>query len=261
MKSSKLSSISLCFILICIIFFPQKSFSCGSCNPRKGGKHSTKPPVTVPKLPVPPVTVPKLPVPPVTVPKLPVPPVTVPKLPVPPVTVPELPLPPVGGLPIPPVGGLPIPPVGGLPIPPVGGLPIPPVGGLPTLPLPPLPIVGPLLPPGTTPPSSGGKDCPPPPGSHKSPPGTGKATCPIDTLKLGACVDLLGGLVKIGLGDPAVNKCCPILKGLAEVEAAACLCTTLKLKALNLKLFFLPVAKTHLRATLAPSEKFSPVKG
>ncbi|ESQ51163.1 hypothetical protein EUTSA_v10022809mg [Eutrema salsugineum] len=149
----------------------------------------------------PPVTIPKLPVPPVTVPKVPVPPVTVPKVPVPPVTVPELPL--------------------------------PPVGGLPTLPLPPLP--------GTIPPATGGKDCPPTPGSEMPPSGSGKATCPIDTLKLGACVDLLGGLVKIGLGDPAVNKCCPLLKGLVEVEAAACLCTTLKLKALNLKLY-VPVA-------------------
>ncbi|KAF2537901.1 hypothetical protein F2Q68_00019152 [Brassica cretica] len=199
MESSKLSSLSLCFILICIIFFPQQSFSCGSCNHRKGGKPSIKPPVTVPKLPVPPVTVPKLPVPPVTVPKLPVPPVTVPKLPVPPVTVPKLPVPPVTvpKLPVPPVTvpELPLPPVGGLPIPPVGGLPIPPVGGLPTLPLPPLPIVGPILPPGTNPPTPGGKDCPPPPGSHKPPSGTGKATCPIDTLKLGACVDLLGGFV------------------------------------------------------------------
>ncbi|CAD5318339.1 unnamed protein product [Arabidopsis thaliana] len=119
-------------------------------------------------------------------------------------------------------------------------LPIPPVVG-PNLPLPPLPIVGPILPPGTTPPATGGKDCPPPPGSVKPPSGGGKATCPIDTLKLGACVDLLGGLVKIGLGDPAVNKCCPLLKGLVEVEAAACLCTTLKLKALDLNLY-VPVA-------------------
>ncbi|XP_010488821.1 PREDICTED: pEARLI1-like lipid transfer protein 2 [Camelina sativa] len=235
------------------------------------------PPVTVPKLPVPPVSglpippVSGLPVPPVTVPKLPVP-----KIPVPPITVPSLPsklpvpkLPvlPVSGLPIPPVSGLPVPPVtvpklpvpkipvppitvpslppklpvpklpvppvSGLPIPPVSGLPVPPVVG-PNLPLPPLPIVGPILPPGTKPPAPGGGDCPPPPKS-------GKATCPINTLKLGACVELLGGLVKIGLGDPTVNKCCPLLKGLVEVEAAACLCTTLKINALDLKLY-VPVA-------------------
>ncbi|KAK8501326.1 hypothetical protein V6N13_027025 [Hibiscus sabdariffa] len=85
------------------------------------------------------------------------------------------------------------------------------------------------LPPVTTkPPSGKGKPCPSPPS---------KDTCPIDTLKLGACVDLLGGLVHIGLGDPVVNQCCPVLAGLAELEAAVCLCTTLKLKVLNLKIY------------------------
>lgn len=63
------------------------------------------------------------------------------------------------------------------------------------------------------------------------------ATCPIDTLKLGACVDLLGGLVHIGLGDLVVNTCCPVLAGLVEVEAAVCLCTTLKLNVVNLNIY------------------------
>ncbi|CAI0470037.1 unnamed protein product, partial [Linum tenue] len=71
--------------------------------------------------------------------------------------------------------------------------------------------------------------CPPPPAK--------KEICPIDVLKLGACVDLLGGIVHIGLGDPVVNKCCPVLAGLVEVEAAVCLCTTLKIKALNLNIY------------------------
>ncbi|KAE8665358.1 hypothetical protein F3Y22_tig00112632pilonHSYRG00066 [Hibiscus syriacus] len=62
------------------------------------------------------------------------------------------------------------------------------------------PIVKPPidLPP-VTPPSGKGKP-------FQSPPT--KDTCPIDTLKLGAYVDLLGGLVHIGLGDPVVNQCC-----------------------------------------------------
>ncbi|KAH6817346.1 Bifunctional inhibitor/lipid-transfer protein/seed storage 2S albumin superfamily protein [Perilla frutescens var. frutescens] len=172
---------------------------CGFCS---------KPPPKTPKkpsptLPVPPVTVPKLPVPPVTVPKLPIPPVTVPKLPIPPVAVPKLPVPPVA----------------------VPKLPLPPVG-IPKLPLPPLPNLPLPLPPVVEPPK--GKSCPPPPS---------KETCPIDTLKLGACVDLLGGLVHVVLGDPAVSECCPIISGLVELEAAACLCTTLKIKALNLKIY------------------------
>ncbi|KAE9587583.1 hypothetical protein Lal_00039225 [Lupinus albus] len=74
----------------------------------------------------------------------------------------------------------------------------------------------------------------------KNPPITlppAQATCPIDTLKLGACVDLLGQFVHIGIGNPNVNKCCPLLQGLVELEAAVCLCTTLKLKYMNLNIY------------------------
>ncbi|KAK9071367.1 hypothetical protein SSX86_009937 [Deinandra increscens subsp. villosa] len=90
------------------------------------------------------------------------------------------------------------------------------------------------LPPVLNPPAAG-TPCPPPPFV----PGPGAATC--DSLKLGACVDLLGGLVHIGLGDPVVNQCCPILAGLVELEAAVCLCTTLKIKLLNINIY-LPLA-------------------
>ncbi|KAL6965489.1 36.4 kDa proline-rich protein [Sarracenia purpurea var. burkii] len=93
------------------------------------------------------------------------------------------------------------------------------------------------------------KPCPPPlappvlspPSRPPSPPSPATATCPIDTLKLGACVDVLGGLVHIGLGDPVANQCCPVLQGLLELEAAVCLCTTLKIKVLNLNIF-VPIA-------------------
>ncbi|CAI0490243.1 unnamed protein product [Linum tenue] len=85
------------------------------------------------------------------------------------------------------------------------------------------------------------------PCTHPNPPSYGpphhatQPRCPIDALKLGACVDVLGGLVHIGLGDPVVNTCCPILKGLLELEAAVCLCTTIRLKLLNLNIF-IPLA-------------------
>ncbi|TXG61877.1 hypothetical protein EZV62_013240 [Acer yangbiense] len=134
----------------------------------------------------------------------------------------------------------PKPPKGPITLPPIVNPPVhlPPVT-IPPIVKPPVilpPIVNPpvILPPVTKPPS-GGKPCPPPPNSPS------QETCPIDTLKLGACVDLLGGLVHIGLGDPAVNECCPVLQGLVELEAAVCLCTTLKLKLLNLNIF-VPIA-------------------
>ncbi|CAA6661452.1 unnamed protein product [Spirodela intermedia] len=97
--------------------------------------------------------------------------------------------------------------------------------------LPPPVVVPPVLPPPVvTPPTA---PCPPPPAAPLS--------CPVDSLKIGACVDLLGGLVNVKVGDPAANHCCPILGGLLELEAAVCLCTTIKLKLLNLNIY-IPVA-------------------
>merc|ERR1711915_1027854 len=75
-------------------------------------------------------------------------------------------------------------------------------------------------PPAATPPSV--------PGSGSSLPGG--RSCPLDALEVGACVDLLGGLVHLGIGDPVVNQCCPLIQGVAELEAALCLCTTIRLK-------------------------------
>ncbi|KAL0400139.1 UNVERIFIED_CONTAM: proline-rich protein [Sesamum radiatum] len=66
-------------------------------------------------------------------------------------------------------------------------------------------------------------------------------TCPIDTLKLGACVDVLGGLVHIGIGSSAKDTCCPVLQGLVDLDAAVCLCTTIKAKLLNINII-LPIA-------------------
>lgn len=81
-----------------------------------------------------------------------------------------------------------------------------------------------------------GGGCPVP---NPSPPT--QPTCPINALKLGLCVDVLGGLVHIGLGNPVENACCPILGGLLELEAAICLCTAIRLKVLNLNIF-IPLA-------------------
>ncbi|KAJ0091534.1 hypothetical protein Patl1_12488 [Pistacia atlantica] len=63
----------------------------------------------------------------------------------------------------------------------------------------------------------------PPPGS-----------CP--TLNLGVCVDLLG-LVNVVVGDPpSGSKCCALIKGLADLEAALCLCTAIKANVLGINL-------------------------
>ncbi|KAF3448363.1 hypothetical protein FNV43_RR09076 [Rhamnella rubrinervis] len=68
-------------------------------------------------------------------------------------------------------------------------------------------------------------------------------TCPKDTLKIGACVKLLkGDLVKLVLGKPpSIPACCPLIKGLADLEAAVCLCTTIKLHVLNVVNLNIPI--------------------
>ncbi|TXG62184.1 hypothetical protein EZV62_013547 [Acer yangbiense] len=68
------------------------------------------------------------------------------------------------------------------------------------------------------------------------PPAPAPAKCPKDTLKLGACVDLLG-LVNIVVGSPpSGSKCCALLQGLADLEAALCLCTAIKANVLGINL-------------------------
>jgi hypothetical protein len=63
----------------------------------------------------------------------------------------------------------------------------------------------------------------------------------VDTLKLLACVDALNGLVHAVVGTKASDTCCPLLSGVADLDAALCLCTTIKAKALSVSVV-LPVA-------------------
>ncbi|XP_024038377.1 36.4 kDa proline-rich protein [Citrus clementina] len=110
-------------------------------------------------------------------------------------------------------------------------------------PPPPPPVVKSTPPPIVKPPPPNGPSpkSPPPP-SVRYPPPPKQQTCPIDALKLGACVDVLGGLIHIGLGDSAKEKCCPLLQGLADLDAAVCLCTAIRLKALNLINLLVPIS-------------------
>ncbi|XP_039127791.1 14 kDa proline-rich protein DC2.15-like [Dioscorea cayenensis subsp. rotundata] len=60
--------------------------------------------------------------------------------------------------------------------------------------------------------------------------------CPIDTLKLGVCIDVLNGLLNVTIGKPPKEPCCPLLGGLLDVEAAVCLCTAIKADILGIHL-------------------------
>ncbi|KAI5673356.1 hypothetical protein M9H77_13720 [Catharanthus roseus] len=83
---------------------------------------------------------------------------------------------------------------------------------------------------------------PKPNSSPKAPPVN--PFCPRDTLKLGACVNVLG-LVNVVVGTPPYGDCCAVLEGLADLEAAACLCTAIKAGVLGINLT-VPVALSAL---------------
>ncbi|XP_028762556.1 14 kDa proline-rich protein DC2.15 isoform X2 [Neltuma alba] len=66
--------------------------------------------------------------------------------------------------------------------------------------------------------------------------GTGTGTCPRDALKLGVCANVLNGLLNVTLGQPPVTPCCTLIQGLADLEAAVCLCTALRANILGINL-------------------------
>ncbi|PON61896.1 HMW glutenin [Trema orientale] len=78
--------------------------------------------------------------------------------------------------------------------------------------------------------------CPPPTPKPSPPSPSSKGKCPKDTLKLGVCADVLNGLVNVIVGTPPVTPCCTLLQGLADLEAAVCLCTAIKANVLGIKL-------------------------
>ncbi|KAL3331148.1 hypothetical protein AABB24_034783 [Solanum stoloniferum] len=94
--------------------------------------------------------------------------------------------------------------------------------------------------------SSTNVPCPPPP--HPKPhyptptpstPSTpsSKGKCPKDTLKLNACASLLDDLLHLVIGSsPAKTKCCSLIEGLVDLDAAVCLCTALKANVLGINL-------------------------
>ncbi|KAK8487298.1 hypothetical protein V6N13_093431 [Hibiscus sabdariffa] len=82
--------------------------------------------------------------------------------------------------------------------------------------------------------------CPPPPKPTPSPP-SATAKCPIDTLKFGVCGSWLG-LVHEVVGTPPSKECCTLISGLADLEAALCLCTAIKANVLGAIKVKIPVA-------------------
>ncbi|CAA7017326.1 unnamed protein product [Microthlaspi erraticum] len=86
----------------------------------------------------------------------------------------------------------------------------------------------------------GVKECPPPPEKQG-----GTMKCPRDTFKFGVCGSWLG-LVREVIGTPPSQECCSLVKGLADFEAALCLCTALKTNLVLVAPVTIPVALSLL---------------
>nr|AAM63191.1 putative cell wall-plasma membrane disconnecting CLCT protein (AIR1A) [Arabidopsis thaliana] len=65
-------------------------------------------------------------------------------------------------------------------------------------------------------------------------------TCPKNSIEIGTCVTVLN-LVDLTLGNPPVKPCCSLIQGLADLEAAVCLCTALKASILGIVNINLPI--------------------
>lgn len=70
----------------------------------------------------------------------------------------------------------------------------------------------------------------------KPTPSPSGASCPRDALKLGVCANVLNGLLNVTIGTPPVQPCCTLIQGLADLEAAVCLCTAIKANILGINL-------------------------
>ncbi|XP_057440500.1 putative lipid-binding protein At4g00165 [Lotus japonicus] len=77
------------------------------------------------------------------------------------------------------------------------------------------------------------------------PPKQQQAKCPKDTLKFGVCGSWLGLVTEV-IGTKPSEECCSLLKGLADLEAAFCLCTAIKASVLGIVKLNVPVAVSLL---------------
>ncbi|XP_043710297.1 pEARLI1-like lipid transfer protein 1 [Telopea speciosissima] len=104
-------------------------------------------------------------------------------------------------------------------------------------------------PPPPPPPPKKSNNCPPPPPKKctsctpsppKSPnppsPPNPSTSCPIDTLKLGVCANVLQSLLGITLGTQPTSSCCSLIQNLVDLDAAVCLCTAIKANLLGINL-------------------------
>ncbi|KAL6861368.1 hypothetical protein ACP4OV_017068 [Aristida adscensionis] len=69
-------------------------------------------------------------------------------------------------------------------------------------------------------------------GGHPCPRPAGK--CPVNAVKLAVCADVLDGLIHAAA--PPKARCCPLIAGLADLDAAACVCLAINANVLGVGL-------------------------
>ncbi|CAN1333399.1 Lipid transfer protein EARLI 1 [Linum perenne] len=67
-------------------------------------------------------------------------------------------------------------------------------------------------------------------------PGSSNGNCPIDTLRLGVCGNVLSSLLNINIGNTSAQPCCSLINGLTDLDAAVCLCTAIRANVLGINL-------------------------
>ncbi|KAA8522251.1 hypothetical protein F0562_012924 [Nyssa sinensis] len=83
----------------------------------------------------------------------------------------------------------------------------------------------------------GCSNCPSPSPSPSPRPSPSKAVCPRDALKFSVCANVLNGLLLgVVVGTPPRTRCCSLIVGLVDLEAAICLCTVIKANVLGINL-------------------------
>ncbi|KAK9273359.1 hypothetical protein L1049_018168 [Liquidambar formosana] len=87
--------------------------------------------------------------------------------------------------------------------------------------------------------------CPPPSPSSVPAVPTKPANCPRDTLKFGVCGEWLGLVTEV-VGTKPSSECCSLLTGLADLEAALCLCTAIEANVLGVIKVNIPIALSLL---------------
>jgi Hydrophobic seed protein len=74
--------------------------------------------------------------------------------------------------------------------------------------------------------------------SNPSGGGSSGGSCPIEAGKFNVFKDVVNIIKGIKVGLPGTSKCCPLIKGLATVPAATCLCRAIKANVLGVKFDF-----------------------